>query len=67
MFRPLKGHLSGVSNYTLLITELQREIPIFLSTYIGHKVATHVYLHTIEGYWLILNLTIKIKLILISE
>jgi hypothetical protein len=37
----LIGSSSGVSSYTLLITEFQREIPIFLFTCIGHKVATH--------------------------
>jgi hypothetical protein len=31
---------SGVSSYTLLITELQREIPVFLFTYTDHKMAT---------------------------
>jgi hypothetical protein len=42
-----KGSSSGVFSYTLLITELQSEIPIFLFTYIDHKLATYVYLHTI--------------------
>jgi hypothetical protein len=32
----LKGSASGFSTFTL-ITELQREIPIFLFRYIGHK------------------------------
>jgi hypothetical protein len=36
----LKGSSSGVSSYTLLITDLQHEIPIFLLIYTGRKMAT---------------------------
>jgi hypothetical protein len=35
----------GVSSYTLLIAELQTEMPIFLLTYTGHKVATLMFIY----------------------
>jgi hypothetical protein len=47
----LKGPSSGVSSYTLLITGLQREIPIFLLTYTGHKLATLMFIYILfTGY-----------------
>jgi hypothetical protein len=41
----LKWSSSGVSSYILLITEFQSEIPIFLFTYTGHKMATLMFIY----------------------
>jgi hypothetical protein len=67
-----KGSYSGVSSYTLLITELQREILIFLFAYTGHEIATFVFIYILfqdidSSGTKLLNLTIMLKLILILE
>jgi hypothetical protein len=50
----LKVSSSGVFSYTLLITELQREIPTFLLTYTDHKGAALMFIYILfSGYLLI--------------
>jgi hypothetical protein len=64
----LRESPSGVSNYTLLITGLQREITIFLFTYTGHNVATLMFIYILTHLRLNIELNnfflIKLKLIL---
>jgi hypothetical protein len=66
MFRPLKGHLQKFPVTHYYITGLQREVPIFLFTYIGHKVATLFFIYILfrdihSSETKILNLTTKLK------
>jgi hypothetical protein len=44
----IKESSSGVSSYTLLITELQSEMPILLLTYTDHKVATLMFIYILR-------------------
>jgi hypothetical protein len=72
MFRPVKCNLQVFLDTHYYITGLQREIPMFLLTYTGHKVARLMFIYILFrdidiSETKILNITVKLKLILILE